>query len=155
MADESYFSNTQRPIWDHLSLSHGGYRDAPPHPKFRGVMLLNPPKEPSYRHSRQNPEPPLCPFLGVGVRWDDTPHGGKGNHCVVQKVFPGGPADKAGIIVNDHLAEWDGQPLQSEETWKKMVSTSRMGQLIPFHVVRKGRSRKVYILVEGVQPAPR
>eukprot|EP00667_Euglena_gracilis_P010599 EG_transcript_10787 len=93
----------------------------------------------------------LRPQLGMAVQWGDDPRGGRKNACKVIKVLPGSSADKAGIVVGDHIETWDGMPLEDEQDWKKAVGGMRMGQIVRLRIVRDNFFHVTYVHIEGVE----
>eukprot|EP00996_Jenningsia_fusiforme_P004987 NODE_5880_length_629_cov_37.462069_g5483_i0.p1 GENE.NODE_5880_length_629_cov_37.462069_g5483_i0~~NODE_5880_length_629_cov_37.462069_g5483_i0.p1 ORF type:complete len:128 (-),score=29.58 NODE_5880_length_629_cov_37.462069_g5483_i0:189-572(-) len=89
---------------------------------------LNPPERADVR-----------PSVGMGLKALDDGFGGKDNVLVVHSVAAGGPADKAGIQVDDKVLSWNQQSLTSMDDFRKIFSSARVGETVKFTVERGGR----------------
>lgn len=67
----------------------------------------------------------------------DYPYG-----VVVQKVYPGGPADKAGIKVGDVIIAFDNHIIENEADLDYQVGIASVGKKVEFTVARKGEEKK-------------
>jgi serine protease Do len=59
---------------------------------------------------------------------------------LVSEVFPGSPAEKAGIRVQDILVEADNTPLNSPEEFSGLIQGVTVDDEITIHVFRKGKT---------------
>lgn len=58
---------------------------------------------------------------------------------VVNRIVPGGTAEKCGLTVNDILLEINGQPLKNNNALQKVLSKMREGDDIAFTFIRNGK----------------
>ncbi len=86
---------------------------------------------------------PVRGFLGVQLRDLDeqlreqlglSEEGGS----LITEVVTGSPAEKAGLLVNDVVMEFDGQPLSSSQQLFSMVQRSSIGKQVLIKVWRNG-----------------
>lgn len=86
---------------------------------------------------------PVRGFLGVQLRDLDeqlreqlglSEEGGS----LITEVVTGSPAEKAGLLVNDVVMEFDGQPLSSSQQLFSMVQRSSIGKQVVIKVWRNG-----------------
>jgi serine protease Do len=91
--------------------------------------------------------PDLAPKLGVS----------KDLHApFVTHVYPGEPADKAGIKPYDVITEFNGNPVHSDLDLIKAVTSVTVGDTAPIKVIRNGKEISLKITVAqrpGVQQA--
>jgi serine protease Do len=91
--------------------------------------------------------------LGVGIRDvrelspEDRAHLKLGSEkgAVVERVEPGGPADKAKLEVGDVIAAFDGQPIDRSSLLQWKASTAGVGKVVPVRVVRGGKTFDVNV----------
>jgi predicted metalloprotease with PDZ domain len=89
------------------------------------------------------------PTLGVEIKMLDDGQGGKENMVVVHSVVPEGPADKAGIMVNDGLLSWDGVALDSKEKFREAIKKAEIDSWISLDILRNGEQMTIPLQVEG------
>src|SRR5262249_32351786 len=58
---------------------------------------------------------------------------------LIERVFPGSPADRAGIKRNDIVVEFDGQPVTDREKFRLHVADTPTGKRVPSVVLREGK----------------
>lgn len=63
-------------------------------------------------------------------------------------VVPGSPADKAGILENDIILEFDGVKLDSESSLPVLVSQKQIGDKVKLRVLSKGEEKEVELTLE-------
>jgi serine protease Do len=84
--------------------------------------------------------PVLSGYLGITFRaedpFDGTPLGG----VRVTSVVPGGPADRAGLRVDDLIVRIDDQDITGAEVLRAVISASSPGQEVRL-LVRRGREQ--------------
>jgi serine protease Do len=92
-------------------------------------------------------------YLGVGIQ-DITPELAKSfglsteNGALVANVYPGGPAEKAGIQAGDVVVAYDGKPIESSHDLPLMVTQTPIGSTAKIEVIRKG-DKKTYAIQVG------
>jgi serine protease Do len=102
--------NLARHVADQL-IAHGSVKRA-----MLGVMLAE-----------------LTPELAEGFGLSGT------DGVLIERVFPGSPADRAGIKRNDVVVEFDGQNVTDREKFRLRVADTPTGRRIPIVVLRDGR----------------
>jgi serine protease Do len=58
---------------------------------------------------------------------------------LIERVFPGSPADRAGIKRNDVVVEFDGQSVTDREKFRLKVADTPAGRRVPITVLRDGK----------------
>ncbi len=76
----------------------------------------------------------------------DRPHG-----ALVSEVFPGGPADRAGVRRGDVVSAIDGHEINSEQGLRFRLATHKIGETVPLTIIREG---KIKTLRLRARPAP-
>ena len=75
--------------------------------------------------------------LEVAQQSDESASEKTGGQVVVQSVWPGGAADKAGLAVGDVLVSIDGQAVRSDLDFLLYMLEAPVGQTVRFEVKRK------------------
>lgn len=60
-------------------------------------------------------------------------------------VVPGSPADKAGIVENDVLLEWNGQKIDEGHPLPSLVAKEAVGATVTLKLSHKGEEKTVYV----------
>ena len=68
---------------------------------------------------------------------------------VVQRVSPGGSADEAGILADDRLMLWAGQPLTDVSRWMELMSAHEPGDVVTVTVRRSGAMVEVPVELQA------
>jgi serine protease Do len=68
--------------------------------------------------------------------------------AVVQRVAPGGSADRASIEPGDVVIEYNGRPVANTNELVKMVTATKPGTSVPVKVVRDGKERTITVTVD-------
>ena len=78
----------------------------------------------------------------VSVLAEDTERLGlaDGNGALVRQIVAGGPADRAGIKVDDVIIGFDGQPVPRPEKLRWVASLGGIGREVTLRVTRGKRS---------------
>ncbi len=84
-------------------------------------------------------------FLGIGL------HPIEGG-CVVVKIEPGGPAERAGVLIGDFIRQLDGQPLHHLDDLLALLRSRVPGSTVTIEGERGGRAWKREVVLE---PRPR
>ena len=61
------------------------------------------------------------------------------NGVLIERVFPGSPADRAGIKRNDVVVEFDGESVTDREKFRLKVADTPAGRRVPIVVLREGK----------------
>ncbi|MCA9261543.1 MAG: trypsin-like peptidase domain-containing protein, partial [Planctomycetales bacterium] len=94
------------------------------------------------------------PLLGLAGRTD-------GGQCLITQVFPGMPAEQAGLRPGDVVVATDDRPLESFEKLIDIVALKRPGQRMKLTLKRDETELQVEVLLAGIgkplpgSPAPR
>jgi serine protease Do len=74
--------------------------------------------------------------------------------AVVATVLSGGPGDKAGVVINDVIVAFDGQPVRREVDLRWQASIRGVGKTVVLSLVRQGKPVDVKVtLTELSTPA--
>ena len=81
----------------------------------------------------------------IGIRFsnDQSPallrtYGAPDGGVMVSSVVPAGPADRAGMEVEDIIVEIDGEPVPDGDTLIDIVASTPVGSAVPIKVIRDG-----------------
>jgi serine protease Do len=92
----------------------------------------------------------VTPDLALSLKLD-RPIG-----VLVNDVYPGGPADRAGIKVGDVITEVNGHEIDDPEGMRFRIATQQIGTTIEILVIRHGQTIKLAVpLVAPVEDPPR
>lgn len=100
-------------------------------------------------------------WLGVGIQSLDDALAeyyriDKGAGVLVTEVFPGDPADKAGIRANDILLKVNGIKVDKSRTVSKMIADIPVGRKINITILRDGHEKDFSVIIahrEDQKPA--
>jgi serine protease Do len=136
--------------------------------KTIGVMAL----ALSTSFAQQAPQPPQPPrarsassaaqsvsYIGVGIMTVDAARAKtlkmkEERGAEITQITPGGPAEKAGLKVNDVILEFDGQHVQSMEQLGRLVRESAPGRQVKVDVWRNGAMQTVTVTIESHRETP-
>jgi len=90
----------------------------------------------------------LTAELAEGLRLD-RPGG-----VVISDVYPGGPADRAGIDPGDVIVAVNDQPVTDLQSLRYRVATGSLGDALDVEVVRKGQSIQTQLPLEAPPETP-
>ena len=95
----------------------------------------------------------IRPWLGIEVVPVDSelahklslshPYG-----VIVKGVYPNGPADQAGLKVNDFIASFDGKEVEDDAALDYRVATASLGKKVDLIVLRKGVEHKLSLSLQ-------
>lgn len=64
---------------------------------------------------------------------------------LVEEVYPGTPAAKAGVARRDVIVSYDGQAVREDSKFRLMVGSTPVGKTVPMVVLREGKERSVNV----------
>lgn len=111
----------------------------------------------------QPPQPPRAhsagavgqgtPYLGVGIMDVDSARAKalklpEERGAEITQIDQGGPAEKAGLKLNDVVLEWDGQKVESMQQLQRLVRESVTGRQVKVGVWRNGAMQTVTVATE-------
>jgi serine protease Do len=73
---------------------------------------------------------------------------------LVSVVVPGGPADKAGLVVDDVILSFQGEALPSPDRLRWVASLAGVGKTVTLRVARGGRLFDLKVLLEALPERP-
>jgi serine protease Do len=85
---------------------------------------------------RFDEERPNRPLLGVRGRAEE-------GRCVISSVFPGMPAEKAGIRVGDVVTAIDGRPVDTFDELARIIHFKKSGDRLRLAIERDGKAEEV------------
>src|SRR5580698_7388997 len=96
---------------------------------------------------------PSSPYMGVGImNVDDarakTLRMKEARGAEITQLTPAGPAQKAGLKVNDVVLEFDGQHVQGQEQLQRLVHESVPGRAVKVGVWRNGAMLTLDVTIE-------
>jgi len=99
-------------------------------------------------------------YLGVGIQ-DVTPELAKSfglpteSGALVANIYPGGPAEKAGIQSGDLVVGFNGKPIGTSHDLPLLVSQTPVGNQVNLDVIRKGIRKNFMVQVDELEKAER
>lgn len=97
-------------------------------------------------------------WLGVAIQdlnADLTQYYGLDHGALVTEVFPGDPADKAGIRPNDIIVSLNGENIESGRDLSKKISDLGVGEKAKIGVYREGKAKTVTVeIAKRVEKGP-
>jgi serine protease Do len=132
--------------------------------KSIGVMAL----ALSAGFAQQAPQPPRArsagaaaqsvSYIGVGIMNVDSARARvlklkEDRGAEITQITPGGPAEKAGLKVNDVILEYDGQQVQGQEQLQRLVRETVSGRQVKVDVWRNGAMQTVNVTIESRREA--
>lgn len=85
--------------------------------------------------------------LGVSIRE------GRGEGVGVGRVYPGSPAERAGIRSGDEILEVDGQRVDSPQSLMRTIGEAQPGREVEIRISRNGEEQTVYAELESRREA--
>jgi serine protease Do len=76
------------------------------------------------------------------------------NGALVRVVVPGGPADRAGLQVDDVILAFDGEPLPGPERLRWVASLAGVGKQATLRVSRGGRNFDLKVTMDELPDQP-
>ncbi len=73
---------------------------------------------------------------------------------LVSVVVPGGPADKAGLVVDDVILSFEGEVLPSPDRLRWVASLAGVGKMVTLRVARGGRMFDLQVKLEALPERP-
>ncbi|HLV66791.1 MAG TPA: trypsin-like peptidase domain-containing protein [Polyangiaceae bacterium] len=74
--------------------------------------------------------------------------------ALVTNVIPGGPADRAGLRVDDVILEFDGKPVSGAERLRWIASLAGVGRTVTLRIARGGRLFETRVTLEELRQGP-
>ena len=75
--------------------------------------------------------------------------------AIVSDVYPGGPADKAGIKPRDVVLSIDGTPINDDSGLRFKLATLKLGSRANVEIMRSGKTRTLRTRIETPQETPK
>jgi serine protease Do len=73
---------------------------------------------------------------------------------LVSVVVPGGPADKAGLVVDDVILSFEGEVLPSPDRLRWVASLAGVGKMVTLRIARGGRMFDLQVKLEALPERP-
>lgn len=87
------------------------------------------------------------PKVRIGIIPSDTSDGG----MFVQRVFDDTSASSAGLLANDRITHWNGEKIESVETWSPVLLEHEPGDVVTLTVVRNGEIQEIKMTLKGME----
>jgi uncharacterized iron-regulated protein len=97
--------------------------------------------------TRPNPPEKKRPKIGVVLLKDNSEEGGLG----IERVIPGSPAEKAGLLPGDRLMAVEGKNIRALREVHEVLAEKGWGKEVTFTVLRDGIEREITV---SLPPAP-
>ncbi len=91
----------------------------------------------------------------VQSKWVDEAGKALTYGAVVATVLRGGPGEKAGVVINDVIVAFDGQPVRREVDLRWQASIRGVGKTVVLALVRQGKTVDVKVTLAELPTAPR
>ncbi len=72
----------------------------------------------------------------------------KGDDPEALAVVPGSPADKAGLEENDIILEIDGEKLEEDVSFARLIASKTVGEVVELKVLHDGKEKIVEVILE-------
>ena len=69
----------------------------------------------------------------------------------VQRVFDETSASSAGLQANDRITHWNGEKIESVETWSPVLLEHEPGDVVTLTVVRNGETQEIKMTLKGLE----
>lgn len=94
---------------------------------------------------RRGIDAPRRPRVRVGVVPADSPKGG----LLLERVFDGTSAGDAGLRPGDRIVSWDGEPIESVDSWMPTLLEHEPGDVVELVVERDGEEIEVEMTLKA------
>jgi serine protease Do len=74
--------------------------------------------------------------------------------ALVRRLEPGGPAERAGIAMDDVIRGFSGQPVDGPQRLRWLVSLAGVGSTVSVHIVRSGREFDLKVTLNELTGVP-
>ena len=68
---------------------------------------------------------------------------GRGETNTDLAITPGSPADKAGIVENDIILEFNGKKIAEDYSLAKAIQNSQVGDVVTLKILHKGEEKEI------------
>ena len=94
----------------------------------------------------------LRPWAGLAIEavTEEAAHALGLSHpygVLVKGVYPGGPADKAGVKVGDFIATLDGHEINDDASFVYQIGVSPIGKTAELTILRQGEEKKIPVIL--------
>jgi S1-C subfamily serine protease len=98
--------------------------------------------------------------IGIALLPDSLARRSVRQGVIIGKVFPGGPADRAGLRgatqgrsgqLGDVIMALDGEPVDSGDDLLRLLGRHKSGERVRLEILRDGQIREVIVRLEAVQ----
>ncbi|QDZ27515.1 DegQ family serine endoprotease [Noviherbaspirillum sp. UKPF54] len=72
--------------------------------------------------------------------------------ALIQRVEPGGPAEKGGLEAGDIILKYNGTPIEKSTDLPRLVGATKPGTRATLNIWRKGASRDIALTVAELEP---
>ncbi|WP_417517619.1 Do family serine endopeptidase [Minwuia sp.] len=73
---------------------------------------------------------------------------------LVSEIYPGGPAERAGIRVSDVIVSFDGRPVRSPAEFQFRLATRNVGESVALGLLRRNKPVSVTLPLEAAPEVP-
>jgi serine protease Do len=93
-------------------------------------------------------------WLGVGVQRpgaEAAPEDTGGEGLVVNAIYRGSPAEKAGLRRGDVLRAYEGRPIEDVQMLQRLVAHTPVGRAVEITLERGGRTIRIPVIISRRQ----
>jgi len=87
------------------------------------------------------------PTVRVGIRPSNASKGG----MMVERVFPDTSASDAGLMEYDRILKWDGEEIESVESWRPILAKVAPGDVVTLEIERDGKIIELQMTLRAIE----
>lgn len=87
------------------------------------------------------------PTVRVGIRPSNASKGG----MMVERVFPDTSASDAGLMEYDRIIRWDGEEIESVESWRPILAKAAPGDVVTLEIEREGKIIELQMTLRAIE----
>lgn len=87
------------------------------------------------------------PTVRIGIRPSNASKGG----MMIERVFPDTSASDAGLQEYDRIIKWDGEEIESVESWRPILTRMTPGDVVKLEIERSGEIIEVEMTLRAIE----